>query len=107
MLKNCKRCKKTFVANDKLSFVNYCNSCFNTINKEIDLLNTSLKSNTNLTLDDLHIESGISKTRIKEYIRSGKVSSTYDFGIAKCVKCGRQIKSGTICGACISTKKYD
>ncbi len=73
MLKNCKRCKKTFVVSDNLSFVQYCTPCIAKINKEVELLNNIIAINKNISLEELAVESRIKKSKIKDYIRSRKV----------------------------------
>ncbi len=101
MLKNCKRCKKTFVVSDNLSFMQYCTPCVTSINKEIELLNNLVANNKSISLDELVNKSSVSKAKIKDYIRSGKVVTPIGFTHTVCVVCGKKIKLGTICGTCM------
>lgn len=108
-LNNCKKCKKIF--HHKNSGVKemeqYCPNCIKIMLNDISKLSSIVNSNTNITLEELSIQTSVSENMIKKYIANGKVPVIDEYKVHRCKRCATHIKLNGYCNKCMKILKLN
>lgn len=97
--KNCRLCGKLFTS---MAYENICYNCRVMEEKEFDSVKEYLYENPGATITEIVNELNISVTKIKRYLKEGRLEILGDEGnfILECERCGKSIKTGRFCNEC-------
>jgi predicted nucleic acid-binding Zn-ribbon protein len=71
LLSNCVRCGKLFAQNKSSDMA--CSNCSALHEKEFHLCKDYLRSHPTATLDDLSVNTGVSKQNLRSWIKEGRI----------------------------------
>jgi len=105
-LKNCSWCGKVFAhAGD-----NVCPACRKQEDEDFDRVYDYLKKERAATIDEVHEETGVEKSRIIKFIRQGRFiaedGKRFDIFV-ECENCGDPIREGRYCDKCAKTLQQE
>lgn len=96
--RNCPRCGKIFA----MIREPICKQCVQEEEAIFDKVREYVKENQNSTIREVADACEVSTKRILQYIRDGKLDAASGMsGEVVCSKCGKNIRTGRMCEACI------
>ena len=98
-LKNCERCGKVFNAEGA---ENLCAECVIADAKELKKVTDYLRDHPLASLMEVNLKTGVAQQRLFQYIKNGTLKMRRQPEQFKCRLCGKEIKSGMLCGECRS-----
>lgn len=101
---NCKECGKAFVT---YSGRPICQTCEARLNAEYELVREYVKDNPQVTLDKVSEVTGVSTSRIRQYIADGLLDQVNlnETIVLSCQICKKPISSGNYCNECMAKLK--
>ena len=97
--RNCPRCGKIFA----MVREPICKPCVKAEEEIFEKVREYVKENQNRTIQEVAEACEVNPKKILQYIRDGKLEAGMGMeGEIACSKCGRNIKTGRMCEACIA-----
>ncbi|CAH0132572.1 hypothetical protein P4646_11885 [Peribacillus simplex] len=102
---NCPNCNSLFVMT---KFRDVCDACYKEEEAQYDKVYAYIRKKINRTASMMQVVkgTGVEKTLIIKFVRTGKLAKFPNLGIP-CEKCGANIKSGRLCGKCGDSLRSD
>jgi hypothetical protein len=77
-----------------------CPVCLGDEEEEIELVKNYLKENPHSTPNEIFEATGVSRVKVIEFIKRGRILNPNFWVIYSCELCGEPIREGRVCGNC-------
>ena len=98
--RNCVECGDLFLSSGHTR----CSKCLEKEDENFQIVRAFLRGKTNATVEEIHEGTGVDRSAIIKFLREGRLVSDKVTGeILSCEVCGRPVRCGRLCEACLRT----
>lgn len=96
-LKNCPKCGRVFAMQGR----DLCQKCLELEDDDYAIVRRYVRDHPRSTVIEVSEETGVSEDIILQYLRDGRLISNSFAEVITCQQCGKSIRSGKYCDACL------